>query len=317
MSPGRNQRWMIAGVAVVIGAHLLLHGWAFRDALLFNADLERDLGRTLDFVEGRGLDLAGPDLRQSGLGLGPMSYLIGAPAVAVSPDPLVTHAWVVLLSAVGLGLLAVALRGVVAPGTVILCLAWLVASGFWFAAHRIPWHASLLPGVLGLHLLAARRLTAGVNGRWAAVLVATSIIAVQLHVAALVLALGTCVLLVVRRRALGVAGLARLGLVALVVATPLLLSVAQALAYGLSDDYAVPVAVGTGSSLLELLLRLSCSFPQLSFGLSNRVLGLFHSDLVLFDSLFLTPEILFFRHSFARSVLGLIHSGLQSFFTRL
>ena len=74
--------WHAAALAFVL-LQAWLFGSEFVQTVLFNMDVERDLGRALDLVSAAGLSMRGPDISSTGLHLGPLTYFLIAPVVLV------------------------------------------------------------------------------------------------------------------------------------------------------------------------------------------------------------------------------------------
>ncbi len=174
------------GVGTLLLLNLVIHGYRMSDEAAFNVDVERDLTRALGLVTGRAYPFEGPALSDTGLNLGSLYYLLLAPLVALSPDPLFLR-WAFVIFATGaLGLLAVVLlRRRVRLEVAFVALAWLVASELWYDAQLWLWHSTLLPVFVAGLLVAVERVTSGGSVRWlwaAAALAATTL---SLHVTAL------------------------------------------------------------------------------------------------------------------------------------
>lgn len=205
----RRAPWLVVGAALALS--MLLQLTLFEDAFLFHGDHERDLRYATLWVQ-RGIwPDSTPSISPTPFELGPLLYMILAPAVAISPDPFWVRVYYQLLATAGglalFGLLRRHVRWEVAAFTIF----GLVASTFWFEMSRQLWHSSLLPLPVAGFLWAAARLaeqTPERPGRDAAIAAGCAAVSLQLHMAAAGIGLVLLGLLALRRRALGVRGVA-------------------------------------------------------------------------------------------------------------
>ena len=167
------------GLATLLLAWLGLSLWHFDVAFLFHGDHERDLRYATLLVQHGVWPESSPSISPTPYELGPLLYLILAPAVAISPDPFVVRVWYLLLAGAGLALLMVTLSRRVRWEAALLAVFALTASTFVYELSRQLWHSSLL--VLP---------TAGIlwglqrgDQRGAMTAAACAAIAVQLHMA--------------------------------------------------------------------------------------------------------------------------------------
>ncbi|MBT9555587.1 MAG: hypothetical protein IV100_06130 [Myxococcales bacterium] len=146
------------GVALVITATwVTLTLTLFTPAFLFHGDHERDLRFTTLLVQHGHWPIATPAISPTPFELGPMAYLLLAPAVWLSPDPIDVRVALVLATAVALLALHALLLRITNQNRLASAIALfgLAASTFLYECVTQLWHSSLLSLTLPLFWLAA------------------------------------------------------------------------------------------------------------------------------------------------------------------
>lgn len=221
-------------LGLLLATSLLLDLVHFHDAFRFHGDHERDL-RLATLLARHGVwPESSPSISPLPFELGPVLYLLMAPGVAISPDPLWVRVYFLLLAAGGVALLVHGWRRSTSWPAALYAGFALVSSSFWFETTSQLWHSSLLPLPLAVLFWAAGRLLTGSPrpARDAALVAGAAAVAFQLHVTAVTyLLLGAGVLLRCRKD-LGTRGMVRAGLVGLALMAPFLFRFVQALTHG-------------------------------------------------------------------------------------
>ncbi len=229
MTPRRS----VLALAVLVALATVLDLGHFGPAFTFHGDHERDLRMTERLLAGDWPDTT-PAVAPLPFELGPLAYLVLAPALAVTADPRLIRAYVALLAGAGALLLLVTLGRRVRLDAALLAGFGLLASAFWFEVTSQLWHSSLLILPVAAWLTMAERWLSGRGEpvRCALGLSALAALSVQLHLTAAVYPLLTLGLLVLRRRELGWRGLGASVGVGLLVLTPLLVTLGRSLSRG-------------------------------------------------------------------------------------
>ncbi len=182
VSGAQVRQWSVVAGAIAVLLHLGVHRVILYPQLAFNVDMGRAFGRTLDLVETGTLPEKGPPMTDASFSLGPAVYVVLAPMVLISSDPLFLALAFIGLSGAALALFAAALHRLLHPATLALCLVWLTSSGLWSESQQMPWHPSLLPVVVAAWLWAARQVLERRRRSGALVLTVAAALAVLLHV---------------------------------------------------------------------------------------------------------------------------------------
>ncbi len=206
-----RREWI--GVLILCAVWLAIQLIWFQDAFLFHGDHERDLRYATLWVNQGIFPDSSPSISPLPFELGPLLYLLLAPIVAISPDPMFVRGVFLVLTALGLGLFFATWRRRVRWEAALFSIFLLGASTFIFEMGRQLWHSSLLALPLaGFFWASERLLSAQAKIRHAAIAGACAAVAVQLHMSATTYALiliGLLLFLAPRRgwRAVGASAL--------------------------------------------------------------------------------------------------------------
>jgi hypothetical protein len=180
------RRWLaehaaVLAIAAVYATLTLTH---FEPAFRFHGDHERDLRYATLLVEHGVWPDASPAIAPTPFELGPLLYLVLAPAIAISADPVVVRGYFVALTVLALFVLHRLLRRHVSRTAAGVALFALASSEFVYEASAQLWHSSLLALPLAGFWLAVDTLVRAPTRR---ALVAAAILAglaIQLHITA-------------------------------------------------------------------------------------------------------------------------------------
>ena len=117
----------------------------FNSAFLFHGDHERDLRLATVWVQHGEWPQSSPSISPLPFELGPLLYLVLAPAVVISPDPVFVRVYFLALASLGFALFFVTLRRELSMVGAGVALFALLSSTFSFEMSRQLWHSSLLP----------------------------------------------------------------------------------------------------------------------------------------------------------------------------
>ena len=224
----RAAPWL--ALAAVLAAYLALEIGPFADAFIFHGDHERDLRYATLWVRAGIWPESSPAVAPLPFELGPLLYVLLAPAVAISPEPAFVRIYLLLLAAAAFGLFGRSLTRRVRWEAAVFATWALVASTFTYELSRQLWHSSLLPLPVVGFLWASERLLRPDDPhphRHAVLAAACAGIAVQLHLTAVTYVGLLAGLLLVRRRTLVPATAALLAALA-----PMLWTLTQSLGRG-------------------------------------------------------------------------------------
>ncbi len=175
--------WFLASMLVFVW--FVMTFWRFEAAYLFHGDHERDLRFATLFVQHGIWPESTPSISPTPFELGPLLYVVMAPGILFSPDPLVLQAYFLLLSAGGFMLLYACWVKRLPAAAAMVGLFALLGSTFTFEMSRQLWHSSLLPVFIGGFFFAGERLLRVPTSVPMAIMAAIcAAVSVQLHMAA-------------------------------------------------------------------------------------------------------------------------------------